>query len=407
MVKWPRKKVLALTLIVLVYVAFGITIKLLVMSGMIPQAIVPIEDDSPQLNPDAQRVQVHLNAAIDFFNANLVDENNHVFLYYVENTTIDRYDNTNSEALSYYLQWNAQAGNKQEFDTTLDYMEEFMIHPLTGHLMWRLEPDGSIVDDGGNIAPDAELRVIFALLIAEKKWGDRRYTELINTLTDALENMAITSDGLLSAYGGLAGEDIWKTEEVWLSYADFQVFESLAQRRGEPWITMQKKMKEATINAQIHNGLYNSQLTEDRDYGNGMDGDGYSINSLWMMVRAAESLDPELKASARKSLEFYMKQYEEHGRISAIYSSSGDAMTDDDPAWVYALVGRAAVALGDHSFSRDMMDELIGKQISDEESYLYGAIPEGSSSGIAIGQFTMQESIITLHNYVENGRMNT
>jgi hypothetical protein len=76
-------------------------------------------------------------------------------------------------------------------------------------------------------------------------------------------------------------------------------------------------------------------------------------------------------------------------------------LTSYDAPWVYALVGRAAVALGDEEASKKFVDKLITFQVSDEKSKLYGALPEGKGEVSRVGQFTMQESILTLQAYVQ------
>lgn len=118
------------------------------------------------------------------------------------------------------------------------------------------------------------------------------------------------------------------------------------------------------------------------------------------MVRAAESNDPELENSARRALEFYKESYKQHGIIFTDYNKDGTPASGGDSAWAYALVGRAAIALGDEEFADSMITELLKEQTLDPNSELYGAFLEGPDGEKKVGQFTMQESIITLQAYV-------
>jgi endo-1,4-beta-D-glucanase Y len=396
-----KKKLFIIFGMIGAYLLFGVLFKVLLAQGIIEHAPPAERDTTMNDTPQEVRLTPTLEVAQSFFEKNLQKEG-HIDLYYVINATqsFDYQNYTNSEAVSYYLLWTANAGQKEAFDMELDFIEKNMLHKK-GYLMWRLSPDDKPINDGTNIATDADLRAIHALLIAEKQWGDERYTQLINTLAGGIEHIAITRDGMLAPYGGYSGETPWRTNEVWLSYNDFITVDALAKRRGEPWKTLYVQMKNVTLRAQIANGLYNSMLTDRRQYGNGIDDGGYGINSLWMMVRNAESEDPELMASARKSLEFYKKRFvAEDSTIYTSYSSSGDPLTSYDSPWVYALVGRAAVALGDEEASRDFINKLSTFQVTDEQSPLYGSFPEGIGEVPRVGQFTMQESILTLQDYI-------
>ena len=406
---WPRGKLLAILGIVLLYLAVGGTFWLLATAGDIKRlAPTPIQvagnDSLPELAPSTLDVNMHLSAAAAFFRDNLLQNNGHIDLYRraTSNGTVADDNDTNSEAVSYYLLWTAQAKEKTAFDKELSYVQEKMVQPVGGYLQWRLTVNDTVVRDGGNIASDADLRAIKALLVAERQWGDQQYTDMITQLAKGLERTAITKDDLLAPYGGMSGTTPWTANESYISYSDFAVFRELSRRRGEPWTTVYAKMKAAVLGAQIQNGLYNSQLTASRQYGNGIDGGGYSINSMWIMVRNAESGDPDLVASANRSLAFYKQQFARNAELDTLYSSNGDALSSGDSPWAYALIGRAAIALGDTGFSDAMMAKLLAKQVTACSSSIYGAFPEGDAKGSRIGQFTMQEAILTMQDYLSS-----
>jgi endo-1,4-beta-D-glucanase Y len=400
--KWPKGKIFFLFCILGVYVAVAAILGYAVSKGYIERSPPMINfqtgDDSEVVISESRSV-AGLEAAQLFVERNLVKSNGHVDLYIASDSDFAD-NNTNSEAISYYLLWAAQEKDKRKFDKVLTFMEDKMLHPRFGYMMWRLNDADVPEGDGSNIATDADLRAIKALLIAEKQWKDDRYTKDINRLAMGLEKLGITEDKYLAPYGGVSGQtSTWTAKEVWLSYADFTVFDELEKRRGGVWKEVNANMREAVLDAQIHNGLYNSMLTEDREYGNGLDAGGYSINSMWIMVRNAESGDPVLMESANKSLQFYKDKYMIDAEVYAQYGSSGDALSPTGTPWVYALVGRAAVALGDKEFSEQMIAKLLEYQIVNEKSRLHGAFPEGPEDSMRVGQFTMQESILTLQDF--------
>lgn len=403
-----KTKIIFLIFLAIIYLIAGISFQVLVASGAIdtmPPAITEVEKEEKDLSSSLDNnILFHLNVAQSFFEKKIVRKNGHVNLYWMvdSNEPLDGIDHTNSEAMSYYLLWTVNKKDKDTFDHVLDFIESKMLNEEFGYLMWRLDGKDNAEGDGVNIASDADLRAIKALLLAEKQWKDERYTKLIEELSNGLERIAITDDNMLAPYGGPTGTNSsWSTNEVWISYSDFTVFRELAERKGGVWGKLYGNMKEAVLNAQIHNGLYNQMLTIERKYGNSVDNGGYSINSLWIMVRSAESSDLELVQSAKKSLKFYKEKYEQEGKIYQSYDSSGMPLIKHEAPWVYALVGRAALNLEDWEFSEQMMDELLKYQeIKDHQ--LLGAIIEGSARDRRVGQFTMQESILTMQDYARN-----
>jgi endo-1,4-beta-D-glucanase Y len=402
MTYYPARKLLLVAFVLLVYIAVGVGLKIALDSGVLDYAPVPNVADRITVAPVT--AQDSLLTAMQYVEEQLVLDNGFVILYQSSDpqSAVDGHNQTNSEAVSYRLLWAARAGDKEVFDAQLDFIEEHMLHPTLGYMQWRLEADLKPHGDGINIATDADLRSIKALLIAERRWGDARYTRMIDTLASALERMAITDDGYFAPYAGPVGvNDVWRTQEVYLSYADFNVFRDLAQRRGQPWHIVYDNTKNAFLEAQIHNGLYNSYMNMRRQYGNGIDGGGYSINSMWMMVRAAESDDKELVRSARKSLGFYQKEFPRENALYGSYSSDGLPLEGYEDPWAYALVARAAIELGEEEFASELIDRLIAMQDVDPESPFFGSFPEGGSGDSRSGQFTVQESIITLQRYVQ------
>lgn len=402
MVKYPNYKIAILLLIVAVYVMLGLGFKYGAETGLFVKTIA----NNTESLPSTLNFNTNLLAAQSFVDSLLVKENGHINLYYLinENSSFQDYDYTNSEAVSYYLLWNAQMGRKANFDKMLVFMKENMLHPHYGYMMWKLNKQDQALGEGRNIASDADLRAIQALIIAQEKWSDPDYSLLINKLAFGLESVAITEDGLLAPYGGIAGENsVWTAKEIWLSYMDFRAVKYLAEKRGEPWKSLYKKMKNAVLLAQLENGLYNQHLTEQRNYGNGLDDGGYSINSLWIMVRAAESNDPELMKSAGKALNFYKKEWAKDGNtvLFTKYDSNGNALSSHDSPWVYALVARAAIALDDQEFIQEMLEKLQEFQQNEVNSILYGSFPEDLLNNPRVGQFTMQESILTMQSYLQ------
>src|SRR3989344_841125 len=228
---WPRPKLFILAAIILVYIGSAAGFRLAVNEGWLqksPPSQFYAEGKDTITNVE-QSILPNLESAQYFFERNLARDNGHVELYMAAGKNKNFSDmGTNSEAISYYMLWTANEHNKKKFDIIVNFMESSMLHRNFGYMMWRLEQNDTVVGDGSNIATDADLRAIKALLIAEKQWGDRRYSKLISRLAEGIEKIGITDDGYLVPYAGISGEDsVWSAQEIWLSYTDFTVLEEL------------------------------------------------------------------------------------------------------------------------------------------------------------------------------------
>jgi endo-1,4-beta-D-glucanase Y len=388
----------------LLIVYFGVAAVLfsLVAAGVIERAPLKIDDVDLGTDSDIGFVPIDkttsLQAAIGFVDGNLRKPNGHINLYLPLYTdqNISQHNHTNSEAVSYYLLIMAQQGDKKRFDEELQYIRRYMIHPEAGYMRWRPDDADIVVGEGENIAPDADLRALRALYIAKDLWGDKQYDVMIDTIAGGLERVAIDKNGVLVAYGGWGNGKAWRGNESFLAYSDFQVLDRLANTRGGVWIKTAEKMRNVTLDAQIWNGLYNSVYFSNGGYGTHIDGGVYSINSLWIMTRFAESGDPVLVESARKSLKFYQDEYAREGKIYIAYDSSGKVANEAESPWNYALIARAAKELGEDSFAQLMEKRMLDYQNLDSKSDVYGGIVEGAMGDERVGQFTMQESILTM-----------
>lgn len=97
---------------------------------------------------------------------------NHVPLPWCPNSCIGCDDDVTSEAVARLMLYAAQTGDKVTFDREVNFYHTTMKHPETGHMMWKLNPDGSSGSCGGvNSAVDAELIAITALEKAMDRWG--------------------------------------------------------------------------------------------------------------------------------------------------------------------------------------------------------------------------------------------
>lgn len=402
--RFEKKKMLFLSSMLILYLLIGLILFLVVRMGVISK----LTPDSKEfgaieydLGGDYKYLPDRLQAAEQFVDKNLRKENGHINLYYLVNGDYETGDNyTNSEAVSYYLLWNVKDYNKVAVDEEINFIEKNMIHPNGGYIMWKLNDKDKVVEDGANIATDADLRIIYALILAKGIWGDKKYSELIENLSSSLEEIAITQNNSFAPYGGFRDGNYWKTNEVWLSYGNFNAFSSLAKLKGNPWRKTYYKMQSEILNAQDEKGLYYTQLEEFGNYSSRLDNDKYSINTLWIMLHSAESNSPELRASASKALDFYKEKYNQDGMIFTDYNKDGSPASGGDSPWVYALVGRTAISLNDESFADSMIYELLKKQEINNDSDLYGGFVEGPKNNQKVGQFTMQESILTLQEYI-------
>jgi hypothetical protein len=407
---WPRGKMLFLLSILVLWLLIGVSVKMLVIAGFIaPLPPTPVieqfTDQELSLAELTGKGSVSMDSAYSFLKSRIVRPDGHVNLVFPINSSRNNFDDsnyTNSEAVSYFMLISATMNDRSSFDTALNFATTRMAHPDFGYLMWRLNDKDVAVGNDRNIASDADLRAISALAIARQSWPSGDYSSATKSLAKSMERVAITPDFYFAPYGGVRDGALWTADEVWLSYSDFNAFRFLSKEYGNPWTRVYDNMKSATLKSQLPSGLYNSVLASDRKTFSSLDGNNsYSINSLWVMVRASESQDKDLIDSSRKSLAVYKRNFVSHGRIVTSYDSLGNPLSRDESPWAYALVARAAINLGDEDFARSMIDKLLSYQDDDSASSSFGAFIEGSEGNLRSTQFTQQESLLTLQRLVK------
>src|SRR3989338_4105220 len=124
----PLAKKAIISSLLLLYIIAGLTFHTLVKKGIISKKNLPIKDaagEIVELMPKG--VLQRLTLAQEFVNTKLTEPTGHVKLYYLANksSVYEKQNSTNSEAMSYYLLWTAQAKDKNAFDRALNYIEKY------------------------------------------------------------------------------------------------------------------------------------------------------------------------------------------------------------------------------------------------------------------------------------------
>lgn len=99
-----------------------------------------------------------------------------------------------SEAIARLARYDVLSGHKEDLDLEIDFYYNYMRHPTTNYMMWKLNSDltPSLNGDGKAVsAVDAELIMIEALLDADKLWekdsNGRTYLSTARLLMDSLK----------------------------------------------------------------------------------------------------------------------------------------------------------------------------------------------------------------------------
>ncbi len=292
---------------------------------------------------------------------------------------------TVSEGQAYTLLRAVWSNDQATFDRVYQWTEAHLSHKnRTGrHLLaWHFGQDEGgrwrVLDD--NSATDADLDYALALVLAHRRWGSPA-----GTLPGYREKALLVRQDILAAttcrdpWGRL-----WLTPGNWVacrqplllnpSYfapAWFEIFYWLDGDRG--WLQLADSSYQALtrlsrrLGEQEGVGLVPDWcLLQDKEVmvpasGRSADFGWEAIRVPWRVGLAALWFQDEraVKWLKERFLPFARQQWQEHGRLFAVYTYDGQPLVDYDSPVLYASLTAAALAAGDRPLARQAVEKIL------------------------------------------------
>lgn len=226
------------------------------------------------------------------------------------NPCIAQGETISSESMGRVMKVFVETGDKTSFDRSWNWVQENMIHPEYGWMMWKLEADGTAGSCGGfKSAVDSEMIAIGALLDAGDRWGQAYYDDA-QTLMDVMYKGVF--DGKYIPYclqpDGREADGIGPcVREVYLGYIPLEILHRMASidNKWEPVYQAHLSLSKGAVQQQ---GMYGAWVA---------DGNYYVwkeawIHTNWALKHCAEI--PECRPSVQHLIDANTVLYKEQNR---------------------------------------------------------------------------------------------
>lgn len=291
-----------------------------------------------------------------------------------------------SESQGIMLLYNLEKNNRDNFNTTFDYIKNNMMLP-NNLLSWRVDGD----EETNTSATIDDLRVIKALLLADEKWNDKNYRKFALKIADGIQKESLDKKDyvLTDFYDGYNKSDV-----TTLCYLDLPTLRMLANLDYFKW----KKVYDKSV--EILNGGYISDklpLYRKAYYRNTNSYDeNTDADTLLSMIVVLNKLQEGQDVST--TVEWIRKEFQQNGKIFATYNiADGTPSSEFESTSVYAMIVQIASILGDKEIQNFAMNRMKEFQIKNKNSEVYGGF--GSEDGTNVFSYDNLNALLAYRYY--------
>lgn len=268
---------------------------------------------------------------------------------------------TTSEAISRFAHAALLFEQRSDFDLAFGYYRDHMAHPVTKHMMWKLDEEGNPTTGGGGetSAVDGELIFIGALLDADDKWGGFGFSSEYKDA--AVELMRHMRPGIIDArympfcmY--VTHEDVLTAceQRVFLGYLKLDVLRRMCELDSY-YCLVYETSKELMVGAIQDGGIYSTYYVDTKRY----TFENAPIHSNWVLKHLILDGGSD---TAEVALPFYLESrsvfYANQGQICQEFQPGYGCKQGYSPLWVYSEYLEMATHLGDDEFKEDLINQL-------------------------------------------------
>ncbi|GAA0077613.1 hypothetical protein UT300005_19910 [Clostridium sp. CTA-5] len=300
------------------------------------------------------------NMLFDFVNNNLVDSNGGIYTNYADIKSegdITKGHAILSESQGIMLLYSLEKNDKIMFDKTLEYIKNNMI--LSNNLIsWRVE--AGIKSDTSATIDD--LRIVKALLLAEKRWNSKSYRVMAIKISKGIYKELVDNSTIVDF------NDRYKMSDITtLCYLDIETLRMLSNLDSS-W----KKVLNASVQI-INNGYISDEVPLYKKEFNRKQGtydDNDNIDTLLSMIVILNRQENGQDIS--KSAEWIKNRFKTDGFISTSYSQDGKVVSNIESTSIYSFIVQMASRMNDEELANLAMNKIRAFQISNLNSPIYG-----------------------------------
>lgn len=296
----------------------------------------------------------------NFVNNNLIDSNGGIYTNYTNTKSegdITKGHAVLSESQGIMLLYSLEKNDKVMFDKTLEYIKNNMI--LSNSLIsWRIED--SLKSDTSATIDD--LRIVKALLLAEKRWNSKSYRIMAIKISRGIYKELLDKDIIVDFNDRYNMSDM-----TTLCYLDLETLRMLSNIDSS-W----KKVLDTSIQI-INNGYISDEVPlykKEFDRKQGTYDNNSNIDTLLSMIVILNR--QENGQDIDKSAKWIKERFKTDGFIATSYSEDGKVASKIESTSIYSFIVQMASRMNDEELSNLAMNKIRAFQISNINSPICG-----------------------------------
>ncbi|TCO69368.1 glycosyl hydrolase family 8 [Marinisporobacter balticus] len=265
-----------------------------------------------------------------------------------------------SESQGLLLLYLLNRDKKEYFDVCLDWTVN-NLYLDNGIFAWMKTKSSQIKNTNALID---DLRIVRALILANKKWENKKYLKYIQKSSKALLTYNVKDNMHLDFYdNGFKS----KSNIITISYLDLYTMKELTNVDFK-WNKVYENSYELVKNSKIKGtGLYKFQYNLDQHIYT-TSNEISLIQSIYTMVHLAEIGEYDIEG-----INWIWDEYEKYGKIFATYSyETYEPMSDIESTALYALIARLFYLKGEYHKAERILNECEKFQVMNSNSEIYG-----------------------------------
>jgi len=282
--------------------------------------------------------------------------------------------NTTSEGQSYALLRSVWVNDREMFDNVWQWTRDHIEYRSEDRLfswLWKNDRDNGYVGDTAS-ASDADLDIALSLILADRRWNDRTYSdEAFNIIDDIWQKEVVMVKGhyYLTAGSGAERANGYLLNPSYFSPAAYRLFAEIDRRH--PWNTLAddtyialKQLSDPQTGLPPNWVLLTKEGTciSAHEYVSGSEVDSYSFDAFRTFFRVAIDAmwfdSPQAFQYLNTVRPFFQKEWESKHKIFSVYETSGQPSASFES--LSTTIGALSVfEITDQKKSKELFDEKI------------------------------------------------
>lgn len=335
--------------------------------------IYKVRDNKEVKKQIDSREEIPSEVTEEFIYRLLQNENGTIATYIKDNGETDedlvRGRESLAETLGLFMYYALNKDDQNLFNSIYQQLTDYYLKD-DGFVNWKLNEDGTSNVEANALIDD--IRILYALLMADEKWNDAQYMITAALISEYLNEHNVTKGIYTNFYDQ---EQNYASSDISLSYIDIQGIEALVERDLLDKVIVDNT-SDVLLQAPLKNGFYPEIYNRDKNE--------YTYSENINLVDQAILAYHYAQAGNRSEefLEFIKNEMENRNLIHGMYDleTKEPTVKYESPA-IYGFLILYALEIEENDLALAIYDRVKEFQVTDKNSEYYGgySITDGNT----------------------------